>query len=223
MQGSKRSNQLWEKRLYLPAYQVKAAASYAGVTSQTVRNWQRNAGPGVSISHRDPGSALSYLQLQELAIVSAMRKLGVKLSTIRSARDYLSSMLETEFPFADERVKSDGQDILVPLSHTLKESETRVLLVANKNGQYAWPEIIGERFEQFDYEKGIALKWNLSGDHRVVIDPRVSFGAPTVHGVATWAIKGRETAGESIEEIAEDFGLEVSDVRAALEFEHSLH
>jgi uncharacterized protein (DUF433 family) len=220
---AKRSPQLWEKRLYLPAYQVKAAASYAGVTPQTVRNWQRSSEVGAVLAPRSAGEALSYLQLQELAIVSAMRKLGVKLSTIRCARDYLSSLLKAEFPFADERVKSDGQDVLVPLAEGLKSGESKVLMVANKNGQYAWSDIIGERFEQFEYEKGIALKWHLSGDGSVVIDPRVAFGAPTVRGVPTWALWGRVVAGEMPEEIAEDFGMELEEVQAALAFEKTLH
>ena len=211
----------WKKRLYLPAYQVKAAAGYAGVTSQTVRNWQKETGEGTALAQRDAGASLSYLQLQELAIVSAIRKLNVKLSTIRKARDYLASTLGVEYPFADERVKCDGQDILLRAADELNDS-IRLLVVANKGGQYAWSDIIGERFDQFEYEKGNALKWHLSADKSVVIDPRVSFGAPTVHGVPTWAIHGRELAGESDNEIAEDFGITLHDVKAALDFEHSL-
>lgn len=213
----------WKKRLYLPAYQLKAAAAYAGVTPQTVRNWQADASEGAALAYREAGASLSYLQLQELAIVSAMRKLGVKLKTIRAARDYLGSIMEAEFPFADERVKSDGQDVLVSLpDEFLVSPAEKRLLVANKGGQYAWSAIIGERFDQFEYEKGVALKWHLSDDDRVVIDPRVSFGAPAVRGVPTWALRGREIAGELPEEIAEDFGLSIDDVKAALAFEQSL-
>lgn len=211
----------WEKRLYLPAYQVKAAAGYAGVSSQTVRNWQKESPDGEALGHRDSGVSLSYMQLQELAIVSAMRRLNVKLSTIRIARDFLANFFHTSFPFADERVKCDGQDVLVHLKEQLP-TKASTLLVANKGGQLAWPEIIGERFDQFEYEKGLALKWHLTADQRVVIDPRVSFGSPAVRGVPTWALHGREVAGESIEEMADDFGLTAEEVKSALEFERSL-
>lgn len=212
----------WKERLYLPAYQVKAAASYASVTSQTVRYWQRQSGEGSALGPRDRGASLSYMQLQELAIVAAMRKLGVKLGAIRLARDYLARELKTTFPFADSRVKSDGQDVLLQLHEKLPDRVADTLLVANRGGQYAWSEIIGKRFDQFDYEKGLALKWHLTDDKRVVLDPRVSFGAPSVRGVATWVLAGREKAGESIEEIAEDFRLKPNDVRSALAFEQSL-
>lgn len=211
----------WERRLYLPAYQVKAAAGYAGVTSQTVRNWQRASEDGSALFPREAGTSLSYMQLQELAIVSAMRRLNVKLTTIRIARDFLANFFRTSFPFADERVKSDGQDVLVHLKAQLP-TKAGTLLVANKGGQLAWPEIIGERFDQFEYEKGMALKWHLTPDQRVVLDPRVSFGSPAVRGVPTWALRGREVAGESIEDIADDFSLKTEDVKSALEFEHSL-
>ncbi|MGA7951244.1 MAG: DUF433 domain-containing protein [Thiobacillaceae bacterium] len=211
----------WSKRLYLPAYQVKSAAAYAGVTPQTVRNWQKETGSGAAISRREAGVSLSYLQLQELAIVSAMRTLNVKLASIRTARDYLASALETEFPFADERVKCDGQDILLQAADELNGSLS-VLVVANRGGQYAWSDIIGEKFDEFEYEKGVALKWHLSGSKPVIIDPRISFGSPTIRGVPTWAIRGRELAGEDVGEIADDFGLSVGDVKDALAFEHSL-
>lgn len=212
----------WRERLYLPTYQVKAAASLVSVTSQTVRNWQKESPEGTALGRRESGVSLSYMQLQELAIVSTMRKLGVKLPKIRIARDYLARELHTTFPFADERVKSDGQDVLLQIRDQLGAAG-ETLVVASAHGQYAWAEIIGRRFDQFEYEKGVALKWHLSQDGRVVIDPRISFGAPAVRGVPTWVLRGREKAGESIEEIAEDYSLNADDVRSALAFEHSLH
>jgi uncharacterized protein (DUF433 family)/DNA-binding transcriptional MerR regulator len=208
----------WETRLYLPAYQIKAAAAYSGISQNTVRNWQSGA-----ISPRTKGRSLSYLQLQELAIVAVMRKLNVSLSAIRCARNYLASSFGTEFPFADERVKCDGQDVLVEASDLLK-GELDILVVASKGGQYAWPEIIGRRFAEFEYERGVALKWCVAaGSEPIVIDPRVCFGAPVVSGgIPTWAIRGREKAGENDEDIAEDFRISVAQVRAALAFEHDL-
>ena len=79
---------------------------------------------------------------------------------------------------------------------------------------------MSERFHQFDYDCGIALVWHLdSGRSPVVIDPRVSFGAPSVSGVPTWTLKGRWDAGESVAEIREDFGLSEEEVDFGLRFE----
>ena len=40
-----------------------------------------------------------------------------------------------------------------------------------------------------------------------------------MHGIPTWAVKGRYEAGEVEEEIQDDFNLESQAVRAALDFE----
>ena len=41
----------------------------------------------------------------------------------------------------------------------------------------------------------------------MLIDPRISFGAPMIKGVPTWVLKGRHEAGESIGDIRDDFSL----------------
>ena len=84
----------------------------------------------------------------------------------------------------------------------------------------AWKDVVSERFHQFDYDNGIALVWHLaSRKSPVMIDPRVSFGAPSVGGVPTWALKGRWDAGEGIADIQVDFGLSEEDTRFGLLFE----
>ena len=84
----------------------------------------------------------------------------------------------------------------------------------------AWAPLFGERFLEFEYEDDLAITWYVAGPESPVrIDPRMNFGAPTVHGIPTWAIRGRYDSGEIVEEIQDDFNLESSEVFAALEFE----
>jgi uncharacterized protein (DUF433 family) len=212
-------DELYRRRLTLPAYELKDAARYARVTAQNVRDWQRQAVDGTSaLAARQPRAALSYLQLQELAIVATMRELGVELREIRLARDYLSERLSFEFPFADQRLKTDGQRILMDGADGLGP-EVQVLIV-NQGGQIAWDHMLSRRFEEFDYVQDLALRWHVAGrGKRVLIDPRIAFGAPMVKGVATWVLRGRWVAGESIDEIASDFSLDEDEVREGLIFE----
>ena len=94
------------------------------------------------------------------------------------------------------------------------------LVAADKDGQVAWPEVVADRFTQFDYCNDLALTWHVKGrDNLVVIDPRISFGAPTVKGIPTWVLKGRWDAGESIADIEDDFGLSEEEIRQGLVFE----
>lgn len=214
---------LWRSRLYVPNYRIREAARYAGLSSQTVAKWHTRPGANrrSTLSTKEKGAALSYLQLIEVAVVSSFRKSGVTLKKIRAAREYLSKQLEEEFPFAAYRFKTDGKELWMDYAQFEASAGDKTLLAASQGGQLAWSDIIG-RLHEFDYEndRDLAIRWHVAGrDQNVIIDPKIQFGAPSVEGVATWAFKGRWEAGEDLDDIAEDFGLPNSDVLAALRFE----
>lgn len=136
----------------------------------------------------------------------------MKLSDIRAARSYFAGAFKTDYPFATLELATDGVDLAMKAGAEL--------LIGNRKGQLAWKQIIGDRFKEFDYEGGLAVRWHVAGSSSpVVIDPRIRFGAPTVAGVPTWAIKGRWDAGEDISIIADDFDLAAAAVVKALSFE----
>jgi|SRR6266404_6622947 uncharacterized protein (DUF433 family)/DNA-binding transcriptional MerR regulator len=206
----------WRKRLQIPAYQIGEAARYAQVSAQTVVAWHKI--DQKVLSEKRNRERLSYLQLIELAVVAAFRKAKFSLNEIRAAREYVKHNLKSEHPFAEYEFKRYGKSLFTEYEEA---GGVRRLLKANQAGQLAWKEIIGPVLEGFEYEhKGVAIRWHLAGPlSPIIIDPRVSFGTPTVKGTPTWIIKGRFDAGENDKEIAEDFNLNVSAVREALKFE----
>ena len=142
------------------------------------------------------------------------------LQRIRRAREYAAQALNCEFPFTRNEWFVQGQELMFHLREIDKDASFDRLVTASKDGQLAWKRVMLERFKQFEYEELLALKWFVDGkDGSVVIDPRVSFGAPAVAGIPTWVLKGRWDAGESIEEIVDDFGLEPLAVTKGLRFE----
>lgn len=214
---------LWRSRLYVPNFRIREAARYAHLSSQTVANWHGKPGQNrkPTLSVKEKGAALSYLQLIEVAVVASFRKSGVTLAKIKVAREYLSKQMQAEFPFAEYRFKTDGKELWMDYAQFEADSGDNTLLVASKRGQLAWGDIIG-RLQEFDYENdgGLAIRWHVAGrDENVIIDPKIQFGAPSVEGVATWAFRGRWDAGEEIDDIADDFGVSNLDVLAALRFE----
>jgi uncharacterized protein (DUF433 family) len=215
------SDDAWRRRLVIPNYQVQEAAKYARIAPQTVVHWQKGAA-GPALAPRVPRLALSYMQLIEVAIVAAMRKAGVPLKRIRETRDYIRKTLTSEFPFAEHRFKTDGHRLFMDFDQFVGRKRGRgKLLRPDQGGQLAWDAVIG-RLDEFEYERGAGrvIRWHVAGPKSsVVIDPRVSFGAPMIKGVPTWAIRGRWTAGEDPEEIADDFGLRKAEVVDALAFE----
>lgn len=203
-----KSKDFWRARLDLPNYEVRDAARFARVHSATVSRWHKNT----TLGAREPGVKLSYLQLIELAVAAACKQAGMKLADIRAARSYFAGAFNTEHPFATLKLKTDGVDLAIKAGADL--------LIGNKGGQMAWNSVIGDRFNEFEYDGGLAARWHVAGmDSPVIIDPRVQFGAPTIAGVPTWAIGGRWAANETIEDIADDYDLTVDQVSQALVFE----
>ena len=101
-----------------------------------------------------------------------------------------------------------------------RDAPIGALVVSDEHGQTTWKDMVDERFAQFDYEQEFALIWHVAGRNSpVVIDPRVSFGAPTVRGIPTWILTGRWKAGESIGDMAEDFDIDEEDIWRGLKFE----
>jgi uncharacterized protein (DUF433 family) len=212
----------WRRRLYLPAYMISEAARYARVSAKTVADWHKVGGrKAVTLSPKDKRAALSYMQLIEVAVVAAFREAGLPLTAIRDAREYISKVLESEFPFAEYQFKREGKRLLIDYQQIEGEKGRGKYLDATAGGQLAWEQCVSPRLQEFLYENdGVAIRWHVAGAKSpVVIDPRISFGAPTVGGVPTWVIKGRWEAGESVADIADDFGLKKLDVRRALAFE----
>lgn len=212
----------WRRRLYLPAYTTVEAARFAETKPRTVAYWHYGRGTrvGPALSGKKRYAPLSYLQLVEVAFVASFRQRGVPLQRIRKARDYVAKVFGAEFPFLQYEFKTEGLHILMDAASFDPEFED--LIVADEAGQMAWERIMLERFDQFDYEGDLAVRWHPRGRNiPIVIDPRISFGAPILEqtGIPTWVMKGRFEAGETTEEIEADFGVTEDDLRYALEFE----
>ena len=217
----KQNNAPWRRRLYLPAYRISDAGRYSDVSPRTVSYWH-SAGRqvGAALPGRSQRQGLSYFQLIEVAFVAIFRRIGVSLQRIRKAREYAAQVFKSEYPFAEHSWMTEGHHALLDLRNIQGESFVGSLVVADRYGQVGWKDVISDRFEQFDYENGIAMVWHLRDrGSPVLIDPRVSFGAPAVNGIPTWALKGRWDAGESILEIQDDFGLSKEDIQHGLQFE----
>lgn len=219
--GPLEGSDFWRKRLTLPTYTVAEAGRYAQAKPQTVGYWFRDgetAGP--ALPGRKAGERLNYSEAVEVAFVAAFRSYGVRLRNLREARAYFQALLQAEYPFATQRFYTEGTRVLRDWGVRQELSEFTEVVIGDEHGQLAWAGLLGEKFHTFDYERGLALRWHVAGrSSPVQIDPRISFGAPSVQGIPTWAMRGRMLAGESVAEICDDFGLERREVIAGLEFE----
>jgi uncharacterized protein (DUF433 family) len=218
-----RRREPWHRRLYLPTYTVKETARYARVHSRTVTRWFYGARDMQAVlSERERRAPLSYMQLIEVAIVASFRRAGVPMRRIRKAREYFARQFDSEFPFAEYRVVNQGVHILLDLEGLWPADEIRKVIVTNADGQMAWADMIGSRFDEFDFAFDLAIRWHPAGRQSpIVIDPRIAFGAPMVGGIPTRILHGRWRAHESVARISANYGLEEVEVEAALQFERT--
>ena len=213
-----RTEQPWYSRLFLPAYQMSAAARYVGIHTNTVRAWHHSDNP--VLPKHEQGKALNYLELVEVAFVAFFRKVGLPMNRIRKARQYVADNLTAEYPLAEYGFKTEGMHILMEYDRLDHDANFEKLVVASSGGQLAWSELLASEFAEFEYEYNLAMRWHPAGpESKIIIDPRISFGVPVVSGLPTWAIKGRFNARETPQEIADEFGIPIDDVFHALQFE----
>jgi len=114
--------------------------------------------------------------------------------------------------------------VLMDFSQFEQTNDFESVIVADAGGQLAWEPMMAERFAEFEYEnvdgEKWAMRWHPAGwQSKVVIDPRISFGAPIVEGLPTWVIRGRHEAREGIDEIEDDFGISRQAIIDGLRFE----
>lgn len=155
------------------------------------------------------------------------RKHQVQLWRLRTFIGYLRDELGVPYPLAHARpwigpdrrlfVVAQDQASLPPELWVCVEPTSGVMLLTHTAEQFL------ERVE-FGGEDGSAVRlWPQGKDSPVVIDPDVRFGEPSVRGIPTESLAEQVRGGDAIEAVAEDFGLDLDDLIAALGYEGIKH
>jgi uncharacterized protein (DUF433 family) len=216
-----------------PAYTAGEAARYAQAAPSTARRWldgytySTRVGPRVAppvASHRAGDRFLTFEDLVEVAAIAAAIREGVTLRRVRAAVDYARELFKVGRPLLLERFLTDGRDLYL---HELDvKDEVDRHLNASTAGQMAFP-YIAEVLRHLDYdEDGKPYRWWPRGrDGAVLVDPRIAFGQPVLArtGIRTDTVLDRFMAGESIDEIADEYDLTAEEVQEGVRFENRTH
>ena len=216
----------------LPAYGIAEAAHYLQMPASTLRSWcgglryPRHAGrrpfePPIAPADR-MRPALSFMNLVEAHVLDAIRrKHGLHLSKVRRALGYLDAILPSTHPLADYKFETDGLSLFI--------EKYGQLINLSQAGQLAIRELLQAHLKRIERDPtGLPVrlypftrKHDLEEPRVVVIDPRVSFGRPVLvgTGIVTAVIAERYKAGESVDDLAEDYGRDRSDVEEAIRCE----
>jgi uncharacterized protein (DUF433 family) len=208
-----------------PLYPLPEAARYARSHVSNVRNWLngyavagRNYPPLLRPpSQRPQGElALSFENLIEIALVSALRSNRIPLQTIREAQ----GIAQREFgdhPFARRDVYVSGRDIFMKASENIEDGPQH-LTALTRGGQRALEPVLEKYLTFVDWEQGWPRQWRPT-EGLVIQNPEIVFGLPNVGGIRTEVVRSRFETKESIDFIANDFGLSTDEIQEALRYE----
>lgn len=210
-------------RLARPLFTLREAAGYLSIPRSTLRDWARpgpHAAPLVttfSAEGRQP--TMPFIGFAEAYVLSAFRKAGVPMQRIRPAVEMLIDSIGLEHALASEQLYTDGAEVLYDYASEQGDGALLELTVV-RTGQRQFSELVREYLTRIRYgSDGWATKVDLPayGTAKVVVDPRRAFGIPlVVHGGARVEdLVDRFVAGDSVTDIADDFGVpeaEVEDV-----------
>lgn len=212
-----------DPRVARAAFTLRETAGYLGLPGSTLHSWARPAGGAKPLITCFPAhgreATVPFIGFAEAYVLSAFRRAGVPMQRIRPAVDVLASGIGIDHALASERLYTDGAEVLYDYASAEGDEELGGLTVV-RTGQRQFQEVVREYLKRITYGKdGWASRVLLPvyGRADVVVDPRRAFGMPmVVHGGARVEdLVDRFVAGDTIAEIADDFGVpeaEVEDV-----------
>ncbi|HQT95108.1 MAG: hypothetical protein B7Z61_08170 [Acidobacteria bacterium 37-71-11] len=212
-------------------YGLLEAAHYLRLPVATLRSWVRGRPYPTAQGDRwfrplvapasDRPLLLSFTNLVEAHVLSAIRREHeIRLDRVRSALEYVRRSLGVKRPLANQVFHTDGIDLFV--------RKVGELVNVSRSGQLALRDVVEAYLRRVEWdEAGLAARLyptaRLTPDapRLVVIDPRRGFGLPILMnaGVSTAVLAERFKAGESMDELAADYGCSSLDVSEAIRFE----
>ncbi|MBM4261884.1 MAG: DUF433 domain-containing protein [Deltaproteobacteria bacterium] len=217
------------------AYSITEASRYLAIPSATLRSWvagrkyPTGSGPQffqpVIQLPGDVREGLSFVNLIEAHVLDAIRRQHqVPLKKIRDAIRYLRKHFSAQHPLAEQKFQTDGIDLFV--------EKFGKLINVTQSGQFALRELLKAYLQRVERDaKGAPIRLypftrnrDASEPRVVVIDPGVSYGRPVLvgTGIPTAVVADRYKAGESIDELAEDYGRSRKEIEEAIRCELSL-
>ena len=220
-----------EDLLGIGLYSVPEAARISKVPSQAIRRWVRGyyfpLKDGTTrtmppLWQRDIGDpdaiTLTFRDLLEVRLVSAFRNAGVTWPVIRRAAVVASEVFETTHPFCTRQLVTDGQLIFAES----REQEKGQSLLDLFTDQYAFRAVVEPFLVNLEFDEKVALRWWPLGENRqVVLDPERGLGRPLANnsGVPTEVLASGYRIEGSYRRVAHWYGIEVRDVKDAVEYE----
>ena len=218
----------------IPIYSIVDAARYLRIPRSTIRSWtvghSYRVKDGSSFFHplidisKDKPPLLSFTNLVEVHVLRAIRQHHkIQLNRVREALDFIGEQFQVPHPLAKEDFRTNGVDLFI--------ERYGELINASSGGKEELKEALNAHLERIEPDdSGLAIKLypftrsdEIDNPRLVVIDPRIAFGRLTIAGtgIVTNILKERYWAGDSIEDLAEDYDCDRLSIEEAIRCELS--
>lgn len=216
-------------RFEVPLYTAADAARIVAVPPSTLASWfkgyvrrfdDRDDVVGAPVISRiEPGHRLepsiTFVGLAEALVLAAVRRSGVPMQRVRPALIELQRELGVEHALASRKLYTDGAELLYDYAEeraSSAEGRSARELVVVRSGQRVFTDVVAAYLQRIEYgADGYATLIRVPGYERaaVVVDPERSFGAPIFErgGARLDDVLERFWAGESLDELADEFGV----------------
>lgn len=214
----------------MPAYGIPEAAHYLRVRPATLKSWvqgrkyptkhgDRLFRPVINLPDKDV-PILSFFNLAEAHVLSAFHKQHhIELGRIRAALDYVTEKFGWKHPLIEQRFETDGVALFIEKLGAWGDASARGQIVMQTIREYFQRlERAGETVVRlYPFTRSTSG----SSPRCVFIDPRFSSGKPSLFPshVPTAIIAERYKSGESIGELAKDYGCERLEIEEGLRCE----
>ncbi len=217
-----------------PAYSITEAAAYLHLHPATLRSWlvgttygrgsrRRHFEPVIRPAQTQGQIFLSFINLVEAHVLSAIRRTHkIPLQRMRPIIERLKKEAGNDHPLATVKLAAMGKELFL-------DSPDSPLVSLSHADQTALREVLAAYLCRIECDAhGLPIRlypfsstsdYKVENDRRpIVINPQVAYGKPVLRGTAVRAelIVERWQAGESIDQLAEDYGRDRAEVEEAL-------
>ena len=216
-----------------PIYTVSAVARHLGIPSGTLRHWvvgrsysrRRRSAAVEPLIHASASSGLiSFNNVVEAHVLMPLRSRDLgRMSAVGRAITSAEATLGVDRLLLCDELRTSGQDILL--------DRLEQLLKLSRSARAAMRHMLAAALDRIDRDDdGLPIRLYPFGPYgsanrkSIGIDPRIASGRPVVAGsvVETAALAGRVDAGEDLEAVADDHGLDVAQVLDAIVYERAV-
>ena len=211
----------------LARYSYSEAARATGVPASTIASWVKakstpEGGVGFfrPVIERPNEGKLSFFNLIEVHVLRSLRTIhSVQLEHVRRAAEVAEAQYRIPKLLLSEQLRFAA-------GHLFLERYGEIVQLSPVE-QLVMKEVFESYMKRIEFEGGVPSDFSPlerlteTGKKLILVSPLISFGRPIIRrlGITTHVIAERINAGDSENEVIEDFGLLPAELKEALAYE----